>query len=277
VTADLTDTGRHQPADLADDPLIIADHVFTSRMIMGTGGVSSLDALELAVAASGVEVATVAMRRVDPTAKGSVLDVLQRLRVRILPNTAGCYTAGEAVLTAKLGREALNTNWVKLEVIGDERTLLPDAVELLEAAERLVDEEFVVLPYTTDDPVLARRLEQVGCAAVMPLGSPIGSGLGIRNPHNIALIVEGVSVPVILDAGLGTASDAAIAMELGCDAVLLASSVTRAQSPAGMAAAMAKAVEAGRLARRSGRIPRRFHAEASTPFAGMADLDDERW
>ena len=277
MTADLTDTTRRRAADLAEDRLLIAGEVLTSRMIMGTGGVSSLEALELAVAASGVQVATVAMRRVDATAKGSVLDVLNRMGVRVLPNTAGCYTAGEAVLTARLAREALDTSWVKLEVIGDERTLLPDAVELLDAAERLVDEGFVVLPYTNDDPVLARRLEQVGCAAVMPLGSPIGSGLGIRNPHNIALIVEAASVPVVLDAGVGTASDAAFAMELGCDAVLLASAVTRAQAPAGMAAAMAKAVEAGRLAWRSGRIPRRFHAEASTSFEGMASLDGQRW
>jgi len=276
VTTDTTDTGPRGTAELTDDPLVIAGEVFASRMIMGTGGVSSLEALELAVAASGVEVATVAMRRVDPTAKGSVLDVLHRLGIRVLPNTAGCYTAGEAVLTARMAREALDTSWVKLEVIGDERTLLPDAVELLEAAERLVDEGFVVLPYTSDDPVLARRLEQVGCAAVMPLGSPIGSGLGIRNTHNIALIVEAASVPVVLDAGVGTASDAAIAMELGCDAVLLASAVTRAREPAGMAAAMAKAVEAGRLAWRSGRIPRRFHADASTSFEGMADLDHPR-
>jgi thiazole synthase len=275
VTADLTET-RHGDASVAEDRLVIAGEVFRSRMIMGTGGVPSLEALELALAASGVDMATVAMRRVDPTTKGSVLDVLRRLGIRVLPNTAGCYTAGEAVLTARLGREALDTSWVKLEVIGDERTLLPDAVELLDAAERLVDEGFVVLPYTNDDPVLARRLEQVGCAAVMPLGSPIGSGLGIRNRHNIALIVEGASVPVVLDAGLGTASDAAVAMELGCDAVLLASAVTRAQAPAGMAEAMAKAVEAGRLAWRSGRIPQRFHAEASTSFEGMADLE-ERW
>jgi thiazole synthase len=275
VTADLTET-RHRDASVAGDQLAIAGEVFRSRMIMGTGGVPSLEALELAIAASGVDMATVAMRRVDPTTKGSVLDVLRRLGIRVLPNTAGCYTAGEAVLTARLGREALDTNWVKLEVIGDERTLLPDAVELLDAAERLVDEGFVVLPYTNDDPVLARRLEQVGCAAVMPLGSPIGSGLGIRNRHNIALIVEAASVPVVLDAGLGTASDAAVAMELGCDAVLLASAVTRAQAPAGMAEAMAKAVEAGRLAWRSGRIPQRFHAEASTSFEAMADLD-ERW
>jgi thiazole synthase len=275
VTADLTET-RDRDASVAEDQLVIAGEVFRSRMIMGTGGVPSLEALELAVAASGVDMATVAMRRVDPTTKGSVLDVLRRLGIRVLPNTAGCYTAGEAVLTARLGREALDTSWVKLEVIGDERTLLPDAVELLDAAERLVDEGFVVLPYTNDDPVLARRLEQVGCAAVMPLGSPIGSGLGIRNRHNIALIVEAASVPVVLDAGLGTASDAAVAMELGCDAVLLASAVTRAQAPAGMAEAMAKAVEAGRLAWRSGRIPQRLHAEASTSFEGMPDLD-ERW
>ncbi len=272
MTADLTET-RDREVSLAEDPLVIAGEALGSRMIMGTGGLPSLEALELAIVASRVDMATVAMRRIDPTTKGSVLDVLRRLGIRVLPNTAGCYTAGEAVLTARLGREALATNWVKLEVIGDERTLLPDAVELLDAAEQLIDEGFVVLPYTNDDPVLARRLEQVGCAAVMPLGSPIGSGLGIRNRHNIALIVEAASVPVILDAGLGTASDAAVAMELGCDAVLLASAVTRAQAPAGMAAAMAKAVEAGRLAWRSGRIPLRFHAEASTSFEGMADLD----
>jgi thiazole synthase len=265
VTPDRADSGS------IEDALVIAGDVFRSRLILGSGGLSSLEALEHAIIASGVELATVAMRRVDPTAKGSVLDVLNRLGIRVLPNTAGCYTAGEAVLTAKMAREALDTKWVKVEVIGDERTLLPDAVELLDAAETLVDEGFVVLAYTSDDPVLARRLEQVGCAAVMPLGSPIGSGLGIRNPHNIALIVEEASVPVVLDAGLGTASDAAVAMELGCDAVMVASAVTRAQEPAGMAAAMAQAVEAGRLARRSGRIPRRFHAEASTPFEGIAD------
>src|SRR5664280_850567 len=203
-----------------------------------------------------------------PEARGSVLDVLRALGLRILPNTAGCYTAGEALLTARLAREALDTSWVKLEVIADERTLLPDPVELLDAAERLVDDGFVVLPYTNDDPILARRLEQVGCAAVMPLGAPIGSGLGIRNPHNIELIVEAAGVPVVLDAGLGTASDAAIAMELGCDAVLLASAVTRAREPALMAEAMRKAVEAGRLARRAGRIPQRRFAAASTPSEG---------
>jgi len=257
---------------VAEDPLVIAGEAFTSRLIMGTGGAPSLDAMEQAVVASGTELTTVAMRRVDPGTSGSVLDVLRRHGIRLLPNTAGCFTAGEALLTARLAREALGTDWVKLEVVADERTLLPDPVELLDAAERLVDEGFVVLPYTNDDPVLARRLEQVGCAAVMPLGSPIGSGLGIRNPHNIELIVEQAGVPVVLDAGIGTASDATLAMELGCDAVLLASAVTRAQSPALMAAAMRHAVEAGRLARRAGRIPRRRYAEASSPVEGRADL-----
>jgi thiazole synthase len=248
-----------------DDPFVLAGETFTSRLIMGTGGVPSLDVLEAALEASGTEITTVAMRRVDPAAHGSILDVLGRRGVRVLPNTAGCYTAADAVLTAQLGREALGTNWVKLEVIADEHTLLPDPIELLNAAEILVSEGFLVLPYTNDDPVLARRLEQVGCVAVMPLGSPIGSGLGIRNPHNIELIVERAGVPVVLDAGIGTASDAALAMELGCDAVLLASAVTRAQRPALMADAMRKAVEAGRLARLAGRIPVRRYAKASSP------------
>jgi thiazole synthase len=257
---------------MADDPFVIAGEEFTSRLIMGTGGAANLDILERALVASGTELTTVAMRRVDPATKGSVLDVLVRLGIRALPNTAGCFTAREAVTTAQLAREALGTDWVKLEVIADERTLLPDPVELLDAAERLVDDGFVVLPYTNDDPVVARRLEQVGCAAVMPLGAPIGSGLGIRNPHNIALIVEAASVPVVLDAGIGTASDAALAMELGCDAVLLASAVTRAQEPERMAEAMRLAVESGRLARRGGRIPVRRHADPSTPRHGRPEL-----
>jgi len=196
--------------------------------------------------------------------------------VRVLPNTAGCFTATEAVLTAKLAREAFETDWVKLEVIGDDRTLLPDPVELLEAAEQLAEDGFTVLPYTTDDPVLARRLEQVGCAAVMPLGSPIGSGLGIRNPHNIALLRQSVTVPVVLDAGVGTASDAARAMELGCDAVLVATSVNRAQDPAAMAQAMRLAVIAGRTAYRAGRIPMRFHADPSSDWEGLADLGGDQ-
>jgi thiazole synthase len=248
-----------------DDPLVIAGESFTSRLIMGTGGMPSLDVLDRALVASGTELTTVAMRRVDPTAAGSVLDLLRARGIRALPNTAGCYTAAEAVRVARLAREALGTSWVKLEVIADELTLLPDGVELLTAAEQLVADGFVVLPYTNDDPVLARRLEQVGCAAVMPLGSPIGSGLGIRNPHNIELIVDAAQVPVILDAGIGTASDAAIAMELGCDGVLLATSVTRARDPELMAAAMREAVNAGRLALRAGRVPRRRHAQASSP------------
>ncbi|MFI8994835.1 thiazole synthase [Streptomyces sp. NPDC053542] len=258
------------------DPLVIAGTAFRSRLIMGTGGAPSLDIMERALLASGTELTTVAMRRLDPTVQGSVLSVLNRHGIRTLPNTAGCYTAGEAVLTARLAREALGTDWVKLEVVADERTLLPDPVELLDAAETLVDDGFTVLPYTNDDPVLARKLEDVGCAAIMPLGSPIGSGLGIRNPHNFQLITERAGVPVILDAGAGTASDAALAMELGCAAVMLASAVTRAQEPVLMAHAMRHAVEAGRLAHRAGRIPRRHFAEASSPAAGMAELDPER-
>ena len=253
-----------------DDPFLIAGQPFSSRLIMGTGGLPSLHVLDAALVASGTELTTVAMRRVDPAARGSILDVLTQRGVRVLPNTAGCYTSGDAVLTAQLAREALETNWIKLEVIADEHTLLPEAIELVDAAERLVDDGFIVLPYTNDDPVLARRLEQIGCAAVMPLGAPIGSGLGIRNPHNIELIVESAGVPVILDAGIGTASDAAQAMELGCDAVLVASAVTRAQKPALMAEAMRKAVEAGRLAWRAGRIPVRRYAKASSPTSGLA-------
>ncbi|GLW97224.1 thiazole synthase [Microtetraspora sp. NBRC 16547] len=249
----------------ADDVLVLGGEKFTSRLIMGTGGAPSLDVLDRALEASGTELTTVAMRRLDPAVQGSVLDVLRRRNIRVLPNTAGCFTAGEAVLTARLAREALETNWVKLEVIADERTLLPDPIETFDAAERLVADGFVVLPYIGDDPALARRLEQAGCAAVMPLGAPIGSGLGIRNPHSIELIVEAASVPVILDAGVGTASDAALAMELGCDAVLLATAVTRAQRPELMAAAMRSAVEAGRMAKLAGRIPRRRYAEASSP------------
>ena len=248
-----------------DDPLVIAGESFSSRLIMGTGGMPSLDVLDRALVASGTELTTVAMRRVDPASSGSVLDLLASRSIRVLPNTAGCYTASEAVRVARMAREALGTSWVKLEVIADERTLLPDPIELLTAAEQLIADGFVVLPYTNDDPVLARKLEQAGCAAVMPLGAPIGSGLGIRNPHNIELIVEAAAVPVILDAGIGTASDATIAMELGCAAVLLATSVTRAREPELMAAAMREAVTAGRLARRAGRVPRRRYALAFSP------------
>ncbi|MEW1795963.1 thiazole synthase [Streptomyces niveus] len=261
---------------MSDDRLVIGDSVLDSRLIMGTGGAPSLDVLERSLIASGTELTTVAMRRLDPTVQGSVLSVLDRLGIRVLPNTAGCFTAGEAVLTARLAREALGTDWIKLEVVADERTLLPDPIELLDAAETLVDDGFTVLPYTNDDPVLARKLEDVGCAAIMPLGSPIGSGLGIRNPHNFQLITDHARVPVILDAGAGTASDAALAMELGCAAVMLASAVTRAQEPVLMAEAMRHAVEAGRLAHRAGRIPRRHFADASSPTEGRAMLDPER-
>jgi thiazole synthase len=257
-----------------DDPLILGGESFSSRLIMGTGGASSLESLEQALLATGAEMATVALRRVDPAARGSVVDVLQRVGCKLLPNTAGCFTARDAVMTARLAREAFATDWVKLEVIGDDRTLLPDAVELTDAAETLVDDGFIVLAYTNDDPVLARRLEETGCAAVMPLGSPIGSGQGICNPYNLAMIVERAAVPIILDAGIGTASDAALAMELGCDAVLVASAVTRAREPATMGEAIRKAVEAGRLARRAGRIPRRLYAEASTSSEGMPDLGE---
>lgn len=258
-----------------EGPLVIAGESFSSRLIMGTGGATSLDALEQALIASGAELATVALRRIDPLAQGSIMDVLDRTGCKILPNTAGCFTAQDAVLTARLAREAFETTWIKLEVIGDDKTLLPDPPELLDAAETLMDEGFVVLPYTNDDPVLARRLEDLGCAAVMPLGSPIGSGMGIRNPYNISMIVEYANVPVVLDAGIGTASDAALAMELGCDAVLLASAVTRAQKPGMMAEAMRKAVEGGRLARVAGRIPRRRYAEASTTFEGLPEFGDQ--
>src|SRR4051794_11503945 len=204
----------------AVDPLLIGDKLFASRLILGTGGFRSLEAMAEAIAVSGTEMVTVALRRVDPGAQGSIVEVLDAAGVTLLPNTAGCYTARDAVLTARLAREAFGTDWVKLEVIGDDRTLLPDAPALLEAAEELVDEGFTVLPYTNDDPILARRLEDVGCAAVMPLGSPIGSGMGLLNTYNLRLIRERAGVPVILDAGVGTASDAALAMEPGCDAVL---------------------------------------------------------
>ncbi len=248
-----------------DDPLIIAGKEFRSRLITGTGGAANLSVLERALVASGTELTTVAMRRVDAAGQTGVLELLRRLGIEVLPNTAGCRTAAEAVLTAQLAREALETNWVKLEVVHDEETLLPDPVELLDAAERLVNDGFVVLPYTSDDPVLALKLQDIGCATVMPLGSPIGTGLGIRNPHNIELITSRATVPVVLDAGIGTASDAALAMELGCSAVLLATAVTRADDPELMAAAMRCAVEGGRLAKLAGRIPRRFWAQASSP------------
>ncbi len=257
-----------------DEPLTIGGVKLTSRLILGTGGAPSLDVLERVIAASGTEVVTVALRRAAPAGEGSLVDVIERTGVHVLPNTAGCYTAREAVQTAKMAREAFGTDWIKLEVIGDEATLFPDPVELLDAAELLVDDGFVVLPYANDDPVVAARLEALGCAAVMPLGSPIGSGMGIRNPYNLRIMREQVHCPLILDAGIGAASDAALAMELGCDGVLLASAVTRSAEPEVMATAMRSAVEAGWLSRRAGRIPRRLYAEGSTPDEGRPDFGD---
>ena len=255
----------------ADDALVIAGQRLDSRLIMGTGGATDLAALERALIASGTALTTVAMRRFSAAGRNSVYEMLQRLGIRVLPNTAGCYSARDAVLTAELAREALETDWVKLEVIADEDTLLPDPLELVDATADLVRRGFTVLPYTNDDPVLAQRLEDVGAAAVMPLGSPIGTGLGILNPHNIELITARATVPVVLDAGIGTASEAALAMELGCDAVLVASAVTRAQDPQQMARAMDRAVRAGRGAARAGRIPRRRLAQASSSFEGLIE------
>jgi thiazole synthase len=247
----------------------IGGRTLTSRLIVGTGGAQSIDVLRKVLAASRTQVTTVAMRRVSGLGDGSLLGMIRQAGVDVLPNTAGCHTATEALLVARLAREALGTDWVKLEVVADDITLLPDPEELIEAARKLVADGFTVLPYTNDDPVLALRLEQAGCAAVMPLGAPIGSGLGIRNPHNIAMIVERAGVPVILDAGIGTASEAALAMELGCDGVLIASAITRAADPEKMAVAMRLAVEAGLAAHEAGRIPRRWHAVASTSSSGM--------
>jgi thiazole synthase len=261
------------PADgqAGEEPWVLGGRTLNSRLIVGTGGVPSLDVLRRVLDASATAVTTVAMRRVAPAGAGSLLGTLRQAGVHVLPNTAGCRTASEALLVARLGREALGTDWVKLEVVADDHTLLPDPVELLEAARLLVGDGFVVLPYTNDDPVLAGHLERAGCAAIMPLGAPIGSGLGVRNPHNIAMIVEQANVPVILDAGIGTASDAAFAMELGCDAVLVASAITRAADPERMAGAMRLAVAAGHAARAAGRIPRRWHAHASSPLAGLPE------
>jgi thiazole synthase len=266
------DKSAASSAAAAPDEFRLGGRTWGSRLIVGTGGFRSMEAMQRALVASGTEIVTVALRRVDPLARGSALEVIDGLGLFALPNTAGCYTARDAVRTAHLAREAFETDWIKLEVIGDDRTLFPDAVELVDAAVELVDEGFTVLPYTNDDPILARRLEDAGCAAVMPLGSPIGSGMGIRNPYNIQIIVERASVPVILDAGIGTPSDAALAMELGCDGALLSSSVARAKEPERMAGAMRKAVEAGYAARRAGRIPRKLHAQPSTDDEGMPEL-----
>ena len=256
---------------MASDNLVIADRTFQSRLIIGTGKYPSNAVMAKAHEASGADMVTVAVRRVNISdrSKESLLDYIDTAKMFLLPNTAGCYTADEAVRTAQLGREAGLSNWVKLEVIGDEKTLFPDNEQLLVATRLLVRDGFVVLPYTTDDPIVCRKLEDAGAAAVMPLGAPIGSGLGIQNPNNIRIIREFSRVPVIVDAGVGTASDATFAMELGADAVLMNSAIAGAQDPVAMAESMKLAVRAGRLAYRAGRIPRKMYATASSPVEGL--------
>jgi thiazole synthase len=253
------------------DPLIIAGRAFASRLVVGTGKYPSHDVMQAAHVASGTSMVTVAVRRVDlsATGKGSLLSWIDTSLIFLLPNTAGCYTADDAVRTARLGREAGLSNWVKLEVIGDERTLFPDNEALLEATKILVKEGFVVLPYTNDDPIACRKLEDAGAAAVMPLGAPIGSGLGVQNANNLSIIKEHAGVPVIVDAGVGTASDAAIAMELGVDGILMNTAIAGAGDPVMMAGAMRRAVEAGRMAYLAGRIARKRYATASSPVEGL--------
>ena len=256
---------------MTDTPFVIAGRTFTSRLIVGTGKYSSHAVMTQAHEASGADMVTVAVRRVNISdrTRESLLDYIDASRMFILPNTAGCYTADEAIRTARLGREAGLSEWVKLEVIGDERTLFPDNEALIEATRVLVKEGFIVLPYTNDDPIACRKLEDAGAAAVMPLGAPIGSGLGIQNVNNIRIIREFLRVPLIVDAGVGTASDAALAMELGADAVLMNTAIAGAEDPVAMADAMRHAVIAGRLAYRAGRIPRKMYASASSPVEGM--------
>jgi thiazole synthase len=255
-----------------EDPLVIAGRSFRSRLLIGTGKYQSVEQTRLAIERTGAEIVTVALRRVDLTpGAATVLDALDRKRHTILPNTAGCYTADDAIRTCRLARELGMAEMVKLEVIGDPDTLFPDGAATLEAARVLVKEGFVVLPYCLDDPILARKLEDVGCAAVMPLAAPIGSGLGIRNPYNLRIILERAKVPIIVDAGVGTASDAAVAMELGCDGVLMNTAVAGAKDPLLMAEAMREAVSAGRKAFRAGRIPRKLYAAASSPTAGLIE------
>lgn len=256
-----------------DDKLIVAGIEFKSRLWVGTGKYASFEQTKKAIEASGADMVTVAVRRVNilDRSKENLLDYIDPKVYKILPNTAGCYTTDEAIRTARLARSAGISDMVKLEVIGDERTLFPDNEALLEAAKVLVKEGFIVLPYTNDDPVMAKKLEDVGCAAVMPLAAPIGSGLGIRNPYNIKIILETVSVPVIVDAGVGTASDATIAMELGCDAVLMNTGIAGAKDPIMMAKAMRHAIIAGRLAYKAGRMPKKLYATASSPIGGMIE------
>jgi len=272
-TTTLDRTDPNAAASTAVEPLQIADKTFRSRLILGTGKYPDYPTMQAAHEAAGTEMVTVAVRRVDlaDRSAGSMLDFIDTERVFLLPNTAGCYTADDAVRTARLARELGGWSWVKLEVIGDERTLFPDTVELLRATETLVAEGFTVLPYTNDDPVVCRHLEEAGAACVMPLGAPIGSGMGIRNRANLQIIVEQAGVPVIVDAGVGTASDAAIAMELGADGVLMNTGVAGAKDPVRMARAMRLAVEAGWLAARAGRIPKKLYATASSPLEGLIE------
>jgi len=259
-------------AKVADHGLTIAGKTFGSRLLIGTSRYPNQQVMLDAVAASGAEIVTVSVRRVSLESGGEGLFELLKGKYHFLPNTAGCFTARDAVLTAELAREALETDWVKLEGIGDDETLFPDVEQLLRAAEELVKKGFVVLPYCNDDPITCKKLEDIGCAAVMPLGAPIGSGMGIRNPYNLRIIREQCSVPLIVDAGVGTASDAALAMELGMDGILLNTAVAGARDPVGMARAMRLGIEGGRLAFESGRIPRKLYATASTPLDGMIDL-----
>ncbi|MFP4601030.1 MAG: thiazole synthase [Persicimonas sp.] len=261
---------------ISDDTLKVGPYEFDSRLILGTASYPNYQVMLESVRASGAEMVTVAIRRIDMDAsqQAGVLELLGD-EFQVLPNTAGCYTARDAVLTAQLAREALGTDLVKLEVIGDDETLLPDGEELLKAARQLVDEGFVVMAYSNDDPILCRKLQDAGCAAVMPLGSPIGSGMGIRNPYNFQIIRDELEVPMFVDAGIGTASDAVLAMELGCDGVLLNSAISGAKKPVIMADAFKKAVEAGRAAHLAGRIPRRFYAKASSPTEGVVEWQGE--
>ena len=257
--------------DAEQDTLALAGRRFRSRLIVGTGKYSSFPVMKEALAESGAEIVTVAVRRVNlDRSRESLLDYIDTGRFMILPNTAGCYTAEDAIRVANLGREAGLSEWVKLEVIGDERTLFPDTEALLTATKIMVKDGFVVLPYTNDDPVMARKLEDAGAAAVMPLGAPIGSGMGLQNRSNLRIILESASVPVIVDAGVGTASDATIALELGCDAVLMNTGIAGAEDPVAMARAMKLAVQAGRLAYKAGRIPQKLHASASSPLEGIS-------
>jgi thiazole synthase len=276
VTLDTPKTNTPVQTATEVEPLTIAGRTFRSRLFLGTGKYPDFQTMAAALEASGTEVVTVALRRVTSgeggeRGQGSLLDFVDPAKYLLLPNTAGCYTADEAVRTARLARELGGWDWVKLEVIGDKKTLFPDNVELLKATETLVKEGFIVLPYTNDDPVVCRRLEDLGAAAVMPLGAPIGSGMGIRNPANLRIILEQAKVPVIVDAGVGTASDAALAMELGAQGVLMNTAVAEAQDPVRMARAMKLAVEAGWLAAHAGRIPRKLYASASSPLTGLIE------